>query len=83
MATITATCGHGIAMDWAKQGAVFIKDYSREGERAISYRVLCPECLATHEKAKLVLHNESEKQKWLGKRRKQNARLVRDNKAFA
>lgn len=69
MGAMRATCGHEINGAWLQQGAVCVKEYSREGNKAISYRVLCPDCLANYEKAKLVLKTEGEKNRWLGLKR--------------
>ena len=45
--------------------AVYIKDRSRVGERAISYPVLCSHCLAFYRSHRLVLDTEAEREAWL------------------
>ncbi len=71
MGRITATCGHEIELDWAYNGGtVWVKDYTRQGNHAASYRVLCPKCLDQFKKLKLVFKTEKQRMRWLftGKR---------------
>ena len=61
--TIIATCGHEVQT--VTEGHVTTKDCTREGEPAVSYQVLCPECLRYYEKQCAVLHTDAERAAWL------------------
>ncbi len=66
--TTFATCGHEIA-DGAEQITAvkaIANDYDLDRlAHAVSYQVLCPDCLRLAEAGGEVLHGEDEEQKWL------------------
>lgn len=74
---ITAACGHKVTNDWLRSGkaAVYVKDFTRMGERALSYRVVCEGCRDNYARNKLILENDQQKQRWLGKREHARAHL--------
>lgn len=61
---ITLSCGHRV--DSFDEGHdVALKRYTREWEKAVSYGVVCAECLKMYEKAGEVLHTDDEIDEWL------------------
>lgn len=66
-ANVIGTCGHELAADWfdSDESCVAIKDYTREGGRAVSYNCVCPECKAHHEKEGAILKTEQQESEWL------------------
>lgn len=65
-----ATCGHEIdSMEQVQAGSVYTKDHTREGKRAVSYRVLCPACLVEYRRERLVLETTQQRARWLRRKR--------------
>ena len=67
MGKMTATCYHEVEVGWVTSGdgAITIKDYTRDGRRATSYRVVCPECKQWYAKEKQILYTKQDEKKWL------------------
>ena len=64
MGHIFATCGHEVFGERAFTG-FYVKYHTKEGQRALSYRVVCPECEKWYRKNNLILDTEKERQDWL------------------
>lgn len=62
--SIIATCGHELTEHEGLGTTIAIKDYSRDGSRAISYPTLCDKCLKWYRKKKLELKTKQEQRKW-------------------
>jgi len=63
MGEMYGTCGHKI--DFETQVALAIKDFTREGERCVSYGVYCPECAKWFRRHRCVLKDEEAEDRWL------------------
>lgn len=61
--SVIATCGHDITDD--KGIFVGIKDHDREGNRVVSFPVLCKECYRMYVENDLVLPTEQDQEDWL------------------
>ena len=69
--TIRATCGHEvehISHLWDYS----VKEYTAEGNHAISYRALCKDCFDYLAQEGQILHNEDEENEWLGLNKQEN-----------
>ena len=65
--SITATCGCILTEEERLGTAIAVKDYCRDGSRAISYPSVCDKCLKWYEKSKLILKTKKQEEKWLFK----------------
>lgn len=79
MATMQAECGHAVSVEWLTGGdaTVTIKEHYTDGQRATSYRVVCPECRKVYEQEKLILETEQDKNKWLRIKRGRNGKRIK------
>ncbi len=59
--TTIATCGHQIN----KGNMIEVKDHDREGNRCISYRCVCDDCLERYKKDGYVLSTKEEIKQYL------------------
>lgn len=64
MGQVFASCGHEVFGERILAG-FFWKSFSREGHRATSYGVLCPECETWYRANNLILDTEKERLDWL------------------
>ena len=62
--TIIATCGHEIP-EVDDQYSITCKERTREGERCLSYEVVCLKCQKLFREWDLILDTEAEEQAWL------------------
>ena len=62
--TITATCGHRIP-DNSDEYSVTCKDFTREGERCVTIRMLCLKCKRILMQWDDILNTEAEEQAWV------------------
>lgn len=63
--SVTATCGHELTDEEGMGFMIAIKDYSRDGSRAISYPSLCTKCFKRCAKSDELLANKTEEEEWL------------------
>jgi hypothetical protein len=71
MGKMIATCGHEIGLRWFhdKDSVIHIKEFSREGQRAVSQMVVCPRCRKFYGKHRLILEDTKAEREWLKQRR--------------
>ena len=62
--TITATCGHPIP-EIDEKYSVTCKERTREGERCLSFEVVCLDCQKLYRKWGQILDTEAVQQAWL------------------
>ncbi len=60
-----AFCGHEIDVADESKNAVYVRDVTRSGKRAVSFRTVCPQCKMNYDAEHLILRNEQEQQAWL------------------
>jgi hypothetical protein len=65
--SVTATCGHTLTEEEHLGTTISVKDYSRDGSKAIGHPTLCNKCLKWYEKSDLYLRTEEERLTWLKK----------------
>ena len=64
MATIHLSCGHSVeSLDEAFD--VLVQCSDAEGNRALSYEMVCADCLALYEEDGLSFAHEADAYKWL------------------
>lgn len=67
MSKSIGTCGHELPYEWEHCGAaqVAVKDYDREGRRAIAYRTVCRDCRGQYVESGDLLTTERSRSAWL------------------
>jgi hypothetical protein len=63
--SIIATCGHILTEEEGLGITIAVKDYCKDGSKAIGYPTLCNKCLKWYRKKKLELKTEAEQERWL------------------
>ena len=63
--TTIASCGHEVESPYHTWN-YSVKEYTREGNRAIAYMSLCKDCFDYLEKEGEILYNIDEENEWLG-----------------
>ncbi len=63
--SVIATCGHKLTEEEGLGTTIPIKDYCKDGSKAIGYPTLCNKCLKWHRKKKLELKTDNEQERWL------------------
>ena len=63
--TIIATCGHKLKESEGMGTTIAVKDYSKDGSRAVAWITVCDKCLKWYKRKKLILKTEKEENKWL------------------
>lgn len=64
MGNIRLCCGHWID-DFDNEVRLYLKTYSRECERVVSYGGYCKKCAKEYEEMGVILHNEQEQEDWI------------------
>lgn len=62
MSISIGSCGHRLLNGGH---CVSVKDYDKEGKRAVSIRYVCLKCKIVYKKQKLILKNKKQEDKWL------------------
>ncbi len=63
---IILSCGHTVDSFLNCHG-VMVKDSSRDGSKAISYKSVCLTCKQNYDKENYIFHNQEEAHLWLTK----------------
>ena len=63
--SIIASCGHLLTKEEGLGTTIAVKDYCRDGDKAIAYPTLCNKCLKWYRKKKLELKTEEEQKCWI------------------
>ena len=58
--TIIATCGHELKKSEELGIAIAIKDFHKDGSKAVSYITVCKKCFKWYKKKKLILETGEE-----------------------
>ena len=61
---ITLSCGHR-EDDFDKHYSVMTKEWSREFNKAVSYKTVCYSCMKSYEKEGILLRTDEEAAEWL------------------
>lgn len=63
--SVTASCGH-VLTDKEEFGKfISIRDYSKDGSRAVTHLTVCDKCYEDYKKRKAILIAEKEQLQWL------------------
>jgi len=60
--TIIGTCGHELKNNPIEQYAVSVMDYTREGDRCVSYCVFSKKCKTDHKRYGTLLETKEDEQ---------------------
>lgn len=63
--SVTATCGHILTEEEGLGTTIPIKDFTKEGDPAVSYPTLCNKCLRYYRSERMELPTEESRQEWL------------------
>ena len=63
--SVIAACGHKLTETEGLGITIPVKDYCKDGSKAIGYPTLCNKCLKWYRKKKLELKTEPEQKRWL------------------
>ena len=63
--SVIATCGHTLTEEKGLGTTIAVKDYCKDGSKAIGYPTLCNKCLKWYREKKLELKTEEEQERWL------------------
>ena len=75
MARLIATCGHDISREWNDWDFnddanppwdVIVKDWTREGERCVSFQSKCIDCRSDFYDRDLLIISKEDAKNWLG-----------------
>lgn len=61
---VIATCGHTLTEKENMGTTIYVKEYSNDGTKAISYKTLCDKCVKMYRKNKLELKTQQERDNW-------------------
>lgn len=62
---IIATCGHQLTEAEDFGTMIAVKQYARDGGKAVGFPVVCDKCLKWYKRKKLILNNQQQAE-WLG-----------------
>ena len=68
--TIIATCGHKLKESEGMGTTIAVKDYSKDGSRAVAWITVCDKCLKWYKRKKLIFMAAKEIQEYLIKKHK-------------
>lgn len=63
--SIIATCGHELTLIEGLGKTIAIKDYNKDGSRAISHVTFCDKCVESHYENDLVLRTKQDENRWI------------------
>jgi hypothetical protein len=63
---ITLSCGHTIKSYEEDYYDIMVKDYTREGTKAIAYKSVCSECYDDYKVHNEILETEDLAEIWIG-----------------
>ena len=64
MAMIHLSCGHEVS-SFAYASEAIVMSSDREGNRALSYELVCEECLKVYERDDMLFKHEADAIRWL------------------
>jgi uncharacterized protein YjhX (UPF0386 family) len=63
--SIIASCGHILTQEEKLGNIIAVKDYCRDGNKAVKHLTVCNECFKYYQENKLELKTKREQEQWL------------------